>query len=312
MGDNMISILMASYNGAGYVSAQIDSLLSQTCQNFKLYICDDMSTDDTYKILAEYQDKYPDKIFISQNSKNSGSAKFNFINLMINHKDDYLMLCDQDDVWLPDKIEITLAKMQELETLYGNSLPLLVHTDLKVVNENLETISESFVAAMNANYTKTKLRHQIIQNTLTGCTAMYNRALSDLITTNPPFMVMHDWWLMLVASAFGKIDSINNQTVLYRQHNLNEVGAKDVRTLEYKIRKVLNPQGIKQALNETYLQANSFKETFRSLLSDEQLEFLSCYCAIATRPKILKWISICRLRVFKNSLPRKIAQFLYI
>ena len=214
----MISILLASYNGEKYIAEQIESLLGQTIQDFKLFICDDKSTDGTFNIVAEYSQKHPEKIFAEQNSENSGGTKHNFLRMMINHKADYVMLCDQDDVWLPDKIEVTLARMKDMESEYGADTPLLVHTDLKVVNENLKTVSPSFKAAMNANYEKTRLRNQIIQNTLTGCTAMYNRALANLITDIPRFTVMHDWWLNVTASAFGRISAIDAQTVLYRQH----------------------------------------------------------------------------------------------
>ena len=309
----MISILLASYNGEKYIAKQIDSLLSQTFQNFKIYICDDKSTDETFPIIQSYAEKYPDKIIVTQNTENSGNAKHNFMKMMIKRKGEYVMLCDQDDVWLPDKIGLTLEKMRKMEEQYGLETPLLVHTDLRVVSGDLSTvISPSFKEAMNANYSRTKLRDQIIQNTLTGCTVMYNRSLANLIDREPQFMVMHDWWLMLVAAAFGKIDSLNKQTVLYRQHGKNEIGAKDVRTLKYKINKLLMYQDIRRALNETYLQAESLLIAYKDLLSNEQIQFLEAYCKIPQMPKVKRWRTICRLGCFKNGISRKIANFIFI
>ena len=308
----MISILLASFNGEKYIADQIDSLLCQTFQDFKLYICDDCSTDGTYHIATEYEKKHPERIYASQNKENTGGAKHNFLQMMIEHKDDYVMLCDQDDVWIPDKIEITLVKMKETEHEFGTDTPILVHTDLRVVSEKLEPISPSFKAAMNANYGKTKLRNQIIQNTLTGCTAMYNRALADLITDTPKFMVMHDWWLILTASAFGQIASIDEQTVLYRQHGDNEIGAKDVRTLKYKIYKLRGYGDIKKALNDTYIQAHSFLGVFREKLTEEQNVLLRMYCDIPNHSKFIRVIKLFNLGVFKNGFARKMAHFIYI
>ena len=308
----MISILLVSYNGEKYIAEQIDSLLAQTNQEFKLFIQDDKSTDNTFRIISEYADRYPGKVFLFQNERNTGGAKHNFIKKMIDYKDDYVMLCDQDDVWLPEKIEISLAKIKELETMCGAKTPLLVHSDLRVVNENLETISPSFRIAMNADYSKTSLRHQIIQNTLTGCTAIYNRALADLVTAEPQFMVMHDWWLMLIAAAFGKIATLDEQTVLYRQHKDNNIGAKDVRTLRYKMNKLLHGKEVKQALSDTYLQAESFSEVFHDKLTSEQLALLNKYCDIPNHIKPIRWLIICRLGVLKNGLARKIANFIFV
>lgn len=308
----VITILLAAYNGEKYISQQIDSLLNQTFQNFIIYICDDNSSDSTNAIITEYARNHPEKIFISKNSENSGGAKNVFFQMIIAHKGDYVMLCDHDDVWLPDKIEVTYNKMIQMEAAYGFSTPLLVHTDLKVVDENLNTISESFKAAMNADFSKTSLRNQIIQNTLTGCTAMYNRALADLISVVPSFAVMHDWWLMLTVSAFGQIGTVEQQTILYRQHGKNEIGAKDVRTLKYKLNKLMHYEEIRKALNDTYLQAQSFLEVFKSKLTPDQIDFLTVYCDIPNHIKPVRWIMICRLGVLKNGISRKIANFIFI
>ena len=308
----MISILMTTYNGEQFIKEQIDSLLDQTDQDFKLYISDDRSTDDTFSILSKYSEEYRDKIFIRQNEKNTGGAEHNFIKMMIEHKDDYLMLCDQDDVWLPDKIERTLLKMKEMEAELGADTPILVHTDLCVVDENLKIISPSFKAAMNANFNKTELRNLIIQNTLTGCTAMYNRALANLITDIPQYMVMHDWWLILIASAFGKIASIDEQTILYRQHSKNEIGAKDVRKLSYKLRRFFTYNDIKTALNITYLQAQSFYAMYKDKLSAEQKELITSYCDIPNHNKLVRAARSVRLGTLKNGFSRRIAQFIFI
>jgi len=308
----MISILMTTFNGERFVAEQIDSLLNQTFLDFKLYINDDVSSDNTFSVITRYAEMHPEKIFISRNEKNTGGAKNNFIEMMILHKDDYVMLCDQDDVWLPDKIEITLAKMLEMESEFGKNTPILVHTDLTVVNDRLKVISKSFKQAMNANYEKTELRNQIIQNTVTGCTAMYNRALAALITTAPRYFVMHDWWLNLVAAAFGKTGSIDEQTVLYRQHRKNEVGASDVRTIRYKINRLLHYRKVKEAINITYTQAESFLRTYFEQLSTDQRKLLTTYCDIPNHLKPIRIYRIFKLGTHKNGFSRRVAHIIFI
>ena len=309
----MISILLASYNGERYIIDQLESLINQTYQDFKVYISDDCSTDSTYSILEDYAKRHADKIVIARNKTNAGGAKYNFIQMMFMHKDDYIMLCDQDDVWLPDKIEKTLFRMKDMEKVYGKDAPLLVHTDLCVVDEELNVINPSCKEAMNADFDKTRMNNLLIQNMIAGCTCMYNRALAEFIEDkSPEYMVMHDWWLTLVAGAFGKIGHINNQTILYRQHGNNEIGAKDVRTLRYKIKKLLAYKEIKDAVAGTYLQAGSFLHYYKNRLSFDQIELLTEYCKIPHKNKLRKWKTIFRLKTFKNGLSRNIAYLLFI
>jgi glycosyltransferase involved in cell wall biosynthesis len=309
----MISILMTAYNGEEYIGLQIESLLAQSFGDFTLYIRDDCSTDRTWEIINGYAKSHGDKIKAIKSEKNTGSAKHNFYTLMSQIRDDYLMLCDQDDIWLPYKIEQTLACMHRLEEEHGKALPLLVHTDLRVVDGGLNVISPSFKRAMNANYSRTELRDQVIQNTLTGCTCMYNRALAELITQpEPKYMVMHDWWLILTASAFGKVGHLDVQTVLYRQHGSNEIGAKNVRTITYKLDRLLHGEEVRQAISITYRQAESFLAYYGHRLTPAQQELLAEYCRIPAMNKLDRWRSIIKLRTFKNGFSRNVAYFLFV
>jgi hypothetical protein len=116
----------------------------------------------------------------------------------------YFMFCDQDDVWNQDKVELTLQKMYEMEKLYKNT-PILVHTDLEVVDENLHTINPSFMKLQNLDEKKNRLNNLLIQNTITGCTVMINRDLAKLCLPMSSNAIVHDWWVGLVAGYFGKI-----------------------------------------------------------------------------------------------------------
>jgi glycosyltransferase involved in cell wall biosynthesis len=310
--ESMISILMAVFNGEKYLAEQIESILCQTEQGFVLYICDDCSTDSTYSISLKYAERCPAKIVAERNNVNSGGAKYNFMRMMLRRKNDYVMLCDQDDVWLPDKIAITLEKMKESEAAYGAGTPILVHTDLCVTDAALNITAQSYRRLMNANFDRTKLKDLLIQNIVTGCTAMYNRALAELITAEPSYTVMHDWWLAILAAAFGRIAHSDAATMLYRQHEDNELGAWDARSIAYKLDRLRHIKEVRRAIYDTFSQAESFLALYGAGLSATQLQLIETYIGIPSMPKWRRWQTICRLGVLKHGIVRKIANFLYI
>ena len=307
----MISILMATYNGEKYLEEQIDSLLSQTFCDFTLWVSDDASTDKTWDILVTYAQRYPDKIRIFQQEKNTGNTRHNFLDLMVRVKDDYVMLCDQDDVWLPDKVEKTLAKIKAMEKQYPG-MPVLVRTDAKIVDQNLQIIHPSYKHAMHSNFNRTDFCQVLIQNTFAGCTAMYNRALAELIDKKPEYCVMHDWWLELIAAAFGKIGHIDEPTILYRQHDKNAIGVKDIRKLSYKINRLIHSDEIKKAIQNTYDQTKNFLQIYEDRMTDTQKDIARRYCEIPAKGKLSRWQTICSLGAYKNGLSRNIAYFLFV
>lgn len=307
----MITILLASYNGERYIGEQIESILKQSYQDFVLYIQDDRSTDRTYEIICGYASAFPDKVKVSQNQVNTGNAKFNFLNMMVDHEDEYLMLCDQDDVWLPDKIEKTLICMQEAEKRYGIHTPLLVYTDLKVADEQLNVLSESMMHRVAADFTKTSLKDQLPQNTLTGCTALYNRALAERIREVPEFTVMHDWWLMLIAAGLGHAVYFSESTMLYRQHGDNSVGTRNMRSAGFLARFAMRSDIIRKALDESYLQAESFYHCFGEELDQKDAELVKAYAGLRTMSKPERILTLFHLGTWKQGILRQIGQIIY-
>jgi len=308
---DMLTILLATYNGEKYLSAQLDSLLAQTYTNFTIWVQDDNSADATWDILEEYQSRYPDKFRLTRRAVNSGSAKNNFLSLITTVRDDYLMLCDQDDIWLPSKIENTMAKMKDMEQSYPNT-PLLVHTDLKVVDQHLNVVSPSFRLHTKRNYSRMAFHQTLNLNNVTGCTAMYNLALAKLLNSPPEHCVMHDWWLQLVAASHGKIGHIDDATLLYRQHDQNACGAKDVRKLSYKLNRLINGRELRIVLHETCRQAECLLEIYSHSLTDAQKHILKSYSAIPKMGKIKRILTIVKLRAFMPTISRNIALFLFI
>jgi len=244
----LVGILMATYNGEKFIKEQIDSILSQTYRNWQLLIHDDGSSDRTVKIVEEYKRKYPNKIILIEDGIKCGGAKENFAHLMLIVRRrfkyfDYIMFSDQDDVWLPEKIKITLQTILEMESKYGVNSPILVHTDLKVVDEKLNIISESFWNYQNIDPTNNALNCLILENTVTGCTMMINKALFDLVNYIPKEAIIHDWWITLVCSLFnGYICPLQEVTILYRQHSRNDTGAKGASFVRLAYRFLSNPR----------------------------------------------------------------------
>lgn len=256
-----IAILMATYNGEKYICQQIDSILSQTCKDWELYIHDDGSTDNTIAAVESYVEKYPDKIHLID-GKSTGGAKYNFFYLFGQVEAPYYMTCDQDDVWLDKKIELTYDKMLTIEN--KADVPCLVYTELRVVDSELNTIADTMSKYQSLDCHKRTINQFILQNSVTGCTMMVNRALRDkmLRIIDIDNTIMHDWWAALVAAQFGKTAFIDEATILYRQHGDNSLGALGINKLSYIVRRVWQKNQIQESMRLGRLQAREFAKTY--------------------------------------------------
>lgn len=223
-----VSILLATYNSSRFLREQLDSLFTQTFQNWDLIIRDDGSTDDTLEIIEEYRQQHAKVRLIVDVAKKVG-AKESFMRLLEKTDSDYYFFCDHDDIWLPHKIEHSLKVIVAAETHHPDK-PLIVHSDLQVVTENLHTVSDSFwksskiypLILENENYIQ-------VFNCVTGCTMLFNNNVKKIAFPYPHSIPMHDWWLAIVTLRNGGIvQHITEPTILYRQHGNNEVGARMV------------------------------------------------------------------------------------
>lgn len=307
----MITILMAACNSEKYIAEQIESIFSQTETDWKLVIQDDCSKDRTAEIVYEYVRKRPDKMVFVELKTPSGSAKDNFFSMLKFADTEYMMTCDHDDVWLPNKIEATLKKMNELEGKFGHDIPLLVHSDLKVVDERLNIISSSMFALQKLKSRKDKLNNLLAQNIVSGCTMMVNGALLDTVNEVPEQAIMHDWWLALVAAAFGHIGFVSKPTVLYRQHGNNEVGAKKAGSLRYNLKRMLSKEEAKSVLQDTYAQAKSFMQIYKKQLNAPHLEIVKEYGALPEYSKTKRLRTIIKYDFWKYGFFRKCGQIFF-
>lgn len=233
----MVSILLATYNSEKYIRAQIDSLINQTYTDWSLVIRDDLSSDGTISILQEYVRQYPDRISFLDNHGESKRAYLNFVELMRNVESDYYMFCDHDDVWLPNKIEISMRRMKEVEK---PDVPVIVHTDMKVVDQDLNVINDSFWAYSRLLPEHTSFEEMVLCNSANGCAMMFNHKAKEVSLPNVEYATMHDMLLnQSVAANGGVISAIYKPTVLYRQHFDNVVGASE-RNFSFQIKRLIN------------------------------------------------------------------------
>ena len=272
-------ILMATYNGEQYIREQINSILVQHCDRWHLTISDDGSTDQTLAIIDEYVERYPDKITRHHSGKKFGNARDHFFHLMNACEAQYMLFCDQDDVWYPEKLGKTLDELLKAERIHGAQTPILVFTDQTPTDAQLKPLAPSLMRYQKQFFEYFDYRSILMQNVVTGGAMGINRALADLAgdCKNSSQVIMHDWWLAAVAARFGKIVYIDEPLGDYRQHGTNSVGAKDVRSLRHIISKLVNLDTVLKTTEEKKQQARVFQATYGECLNTEDNVFLSVF-----------------------------------
>jgi len=224
-------IVLATHNGERFLAEQIESLFGQTESAWTLLVRDDHSTDRT-KTLLEGFARQDDRIqVLPPPATPLGGAGPNFAGLLqaaLERDAEQVFCCDQDDIWVADKLERMLADLRRAEG--PDRQPCLVHHDLAVVDEGLRVVSPSFWSLMALKPgNETGSQRLLSRNEVTGCAIGCNRALLQLALPMPAAAIMHDWWLALFAGFFGRLVPVQQSLVLYRQHGSNVIGAKSYR-----------------------------------------------------------------------------------
>lgn len=235
-----IAILMATYNGEKFLEEQIESILLQTDNNWVLYIQDDGSTDSTLNIIKKYADNK--RIFHVDIGLTHQGACMNFMTLLNHIESKYYMFCDQDDVWLPNKILLSYTKMKDLEKMESKK-PILIHTDKKRVDSNLNIILDSELNRNNESIEKLNIlmreRNSLEQLRLgtfiAGCTMFFNHKVKEISFPFNNSRMQDSVIAMAVAKNNGIIYTIYEPTMLYRIHSTNTCGEAET-TILNKIR----------------------------------------------------------------------------
>lgn len=299
-----IDVLLASYNGERYIEEQVKSIMDQTYSNIRLIVRDDASSDTTKEILDNLQKKYHNKMRVVSGERKGVIG--NFWELLKLSDAPYTMFSDQDDVWDKKKVEWTFAAMQKGES-ESPKTPHLVHTDLSVVDENLQCLATSYwrFAALFPEKGAT-FKRLLVQNVVTGSTVMINQPLKNLLPFKTPSTVMHDWWFALTAAAFGKITSLNRSTLLYRQHPANVLGAQEFSLLT----RALHHFKDSDRTAKKFIQAKAFFDTYMAELPQDRKEELQIFLNAPHVGFFKRKYHFFRHQFFWNGFLRNAAKFL--
>lgn len=289
-----IAVLLSTYNGEKFLAEQLDSILNQSYDNFLIVIRDDGSSDGTIDMLRKYRDAHSDKFHLveSDNINRGASGGFSFLveytlakKIELGLGMAYMMFCDQDDIWFASKIENQVSAMLKAEqevigkekidskVSSADILPVLIHSDLQVVSEQNVAIASSFVKYQGLEIQRNRFQNLVVSNLVTGCTAFINESLAEKAVPVPANAIMHDWWIALVAAAFGKLIFLDEPLVRYRQHGNNTIGAKEFTRLTPVGRSFWQRVFARKAsehLIEVAIQAVHFRQRFGKQLSQRQ------------------------------------------
>ena len=212
-----LTVVLATCNGVRWLPDLLDSIARQTLVPTRLSILDDASTDGTWELVRGAAIPGA-QVVVGHQESNIGAIR-TFERLLSMVDTEYFALCDQDDVWLPDKLEKSVSLLE-------SSGADLVYTDLKVVDENLGEVAPSMWRLSNiAPVVGRAAVPLILKNSITGCTVVGRTSMLKQPLPFPPDIPMHDWWLGLIAARGNGVAPLCETTVLYRQHGNNEIGA---------------------------------------------------------------------------------------
>lgn len=303
---------MAVYNGEQYLDDQIQSILGQTYENWQLFVSDDCSKDSSLQVVRKYVQAEP-RIHLVLEGKHYGNARDHFMALLrdVAGKFDYYMFCDQDDVWDADKVQTEVDAAQATEAR-SKDQPVLVATDLRVVQEDLSVISDSLAAYMNLSPTTSKFSNLLIENYVTGCTVLLNDKLARMAASTPvgTYMVMHDWWFALIAQCLGQLIYLPKATISYRQHGDNSLGAA-----HYGVKAILASWDWAEQcrkMHNSIRQADAFIHQYGNQLDETRLAEISSFVDFTIHPRVLRIGKLASAHAWKTGAPRCIGEVIAI
>lgn len=258
-----VDILLATYNGADFIENQILSLISQTHKDWHLIVHDDGSTDDTIGILERYE-LLDDRITLFVDGVVCGGAGNNFLHLLSQVRSEFIIFCDQDDIWFEKKLEVLLNRIEVRD------FPFAVYCNAYGY-DGTEIIAKDVTL-----FQRTSLNDSLFLNGgIQGCSLMFNRPLLKILIDKPEYVYMHDHYITIAAVVFGRLEYINKHLMLYRQHCNNVTGSIPINILQ-RIKNFVNVDN--PVLEQRHYNANvSFYRKFQDIMSVEQKALFDAY-----------------------------------
>lgn len=255
-----------------FLEKQLESIGRQTVQPTEIVVGDDSKNDVGLKILKDWSSKTKIPCQIIQNKERLGITH-NFSNVLSRTTGNYIFLCDQDDVWLPNKIEQSVQQIKKNEG--DGSTPVLFHTDLELIDARGTVTSPSFMAKQRIRGgIQNQLNHLLLHNNVTGCSASMNRSLLKAATPIPDNAIVHDWWLALVASIIGKTVFVREPLTQYRMHSSNTIGLRQIFSFD-SAKRFLQPIHIGKEFALVVQQNFAIHDHFEDQLPKETLRFIN-------------------------------------
>ena len=300
-----VDILLATYNSERFLRAQVDSLFKQTFQDFRLLIRDGGSTDGTLQMIMDLQRENPDKVHIVPSEGRSGFLE-NFHQLLKASDADYMFFCDHDDIWLPEKVEKCLTRIQQMAVEYGENTPLCVHCDLIMADSNAEELKSSLHAAWNMGSTPLDCGYPI-DIPCWGCTMVINRALKELALPIDQACAYHDTWCGRIAWYLGKIDFVDESLIRYRVHNNNASCSSTNKYPAVLFRYLKNFSASRKKLGENLIEPTAlFVERFAGQLPDFHRKRLAAFGSWRKRMFLTRLYLMIRYRIYAQGVVRTI------
>lgn len=245
-----VDVLLSTWNGAKYVREQLESLGAQEAVDLHVHVRDDGSSDETLAIVQDFSSLHPGFLTIHDDIPGNLGVIGSFEVLLGKASAPYIAFADQDDVWLPGKLQHALEVLAPLSQ--NGREPCLVYGDLQVVDANLELLHPSFFGRSGIDPRRGLDGTQLtVQNCVVGCTAVFTKTLRDIALPFPTTCLMHDWWLALCACNYGATAIVPQTDILYRQHGNNAVGSQTLAQAltRYRKRRTTTFDSIAQAMS---------------------------------------------------------------
>jgi glycosyltransferase involved in cell wall biosynthesis len=213
-----VGIILSTYNGEKYLKDLLESLVKQDYDDIVILIRDDGSSDNTVNLIKEYILKHKNISFLS--GKNIGVIRSFFELLKYSSDADFFAFSDQDDIWQENKVSHAVSFLEK----FPQEVPLMYCSRVLITDEQLNVLGVSRTPRKEPSF-----ENALVENIATGCTIVINKVAKDLILSGNSDLRkirMHDWWIYLVVSAFGKVLYDKTPSIFYRQHTSNVVGVK--------------------------------------------------------------------------------------
>ena len=261
--DKKVAVLISTYNGEKYIKEQLDSVLNQTYKNIEIVIRDDGSKDSTIDIIKKYQEEYNN--IILREGTNVGFIK-SFFQLLDYSNADYYAFCDQDDVWMENKIELAVRALNEVD----NTKPNMVFGNSDYYDENMNLIGKG------EEHKTFSFKNSLYECVAQGMTMTINQVAKDYIINNiPEKCLFHDWWTYMICSGIGNVLYNDVTVVKYRRFakNATAEGQNILKVFLWRIEKLFADNGMK----DIRTQQLEFKRLFYKNLSDENKEIMDLF-----------------------------------